>query len=227
MKGTTFRNDILKLVFNATPIANLADNAATSPITNLQVALHSAWPGVGGDQTTSEISYTGYARVAVARTTGGWTVTGNAVSPVAAITFGQCTAAAPANPACFFTVGTASSGTGKILRLGVIGSRLGPITGATSDTITIPGLTGVAVDDRITFLAVDGSSLPTGITEGTVYWVKTVSGDSVTISTTQGGATLDITASGDAIAYKVTPITITSSPAVTPQLTTATTIYEE
>ena len=135
MKSTTFRNDLLKLIFNATPIANLADNAATSPLTNLQVALHSAFPAVGGDQSTSEIAYTGYGRVAVARTTGGWTVTGNSVSPVAAIGFGACTAGTAT--ASFFSVGTAGSGTGKILRMGVIGSRLGPIAGATSDTITI------------------------------------------------------------------------------------------
>lgn len=76
-KGNTFENDFLKLVFNATAIANIADNAATSPLTNLYVSLHTADPGEAGDQTTSEITYTSYARVAVARTSGGWTVTAN------------------------------------------------------------------------------------------------------------------------------------------------------
>jgi hypothetical protein len=32
-KGNTFENDILKLIFNATAIANIADNAAASPLT--------------------------------------------------------------------------------------------------------------------------------------------------------------------------------------------------
>ena len=81
------------------------------------------------------------------------------------------------------------------------------------------------MNDRIAFLAVDGSALPTGISEGTVYFVLTVSGDAITISTTQGGSTLDITASGDALAYRVTPISISAG--VTPQLTTATAIIEE
>jgi hypothetical protein len=73
-KGSTFEQDILKLIFNATAIANIADNAATSPLTNLFVALHTADPLEAGDQTSSEATYTGYARVAVLRTSGGWTV---------------------------------------------------------------------------------------------------------------------------------------------------------
>src|SRR4051794_26930841 len=86
-KGDTFENDLLKLIFNATAIANIADNAAASPLTNLYVSLHTADPGEGGSQTTSECNYTGYARQAVARTTGGFTVTANSVSPVADVTF--------------------------------------------------------------------------------------------------------------------------------------------
>jgi hypothetical protein len=43
--GNTFENDIAKLIFNATAIANIADNAASSPLTSLYVALHTADPG--------------------------------------------------------------------------------------------------------------------------------------------------------------------------------------
>ncbi len=60
-KGNTYENDILKLTFNATAIANIADNAAASPLTNLQMSLHTADPGEAGDQTTNEIAYTSYA----------------------------------------------------------------------------------------------------------------------------------------------------------------------
>jgi hypothetical protein len=116
-KGNTFENDLVKLIFNATAIANIADNAATSPLTNLQVSLHTGDPGEAGDQTTSEIAYTGYARVAVARTTGGWTVTANSASPVANIDFGQMTAGA-GGTVTHFAVGTASSGAGKVLYKG-------------------------------------------------------------------------------------------------------------
>lgn len=90
-KGNTFENDLLKLIFNATAIANIADNAATSPLTNLYVSLHTADPGEAGDQTTNEAAYTSYARVAVARTSGGWTITDNSVSPNSDITFPEAT----------------------------------------------------------------------------------------------------------------------------------------
>lgn len=85
-------NDFLKLIYNATAWADLAQDDGTSPAANITVALHTADPGETGNQSTSEISYTGYSRVNVARTTGGWTVTNNSVSPVSAITFGQMTA---------------------------------------------------------------------------------------------------------------------------------------
>lgn len=117
-KGNTFENDLLKLIFNATAIANIADNAASSPLTNLYVSLHTADPGEAGSQTTSECAYTSYARVAVARTTGGWTVTNDSVSPAANIDFPAATGGS--ETATHWAVGTASSGAGKILYKGAI-----------------------------------------------------------------------------------------------------------
>lgn len=222
-KGTTASNDYLKMLYQAAAIANIADNAASAPLTNIYAALHSAWPGVGGDQSTSEVSYTGYGRVAVARSGSGWAVTGNSVSPVAQINFGQCTGGTAT--ASFWSTGVGASGATKMLHFGPIGTKLGPFTAiAAGDVITIPGLSGLAVDDRIAFFAGDPAGLPTGITEGTVYWVKTVSGNDITVSTTQGGAAVDITAAGDGLAWKITPIAISSG--VTPGLGTGSTIVD-
>jgi len=117
-KGNIFENDLLKLIFNATAIANIADNASASPLTNLYVSLHTADPGEAGDQTTSEATYTSYARVAVARTTGGWTVTNNSVSPVANIDFPAGTGGS--GTVTHFGVGTAVSGAGKLLYSGTV-----------------------------------------------------------------------------------------------------------
>lgn len=128
-KGNTFENDWLKLVFNATAIANMADNASSSPLTNLYVSLHTADPGEAGDQTTSEATYTSYARVAVARTSGGWTVTANSVSPVADINFPACTGGS--NTITHFGVGTASSSTGKLLYSGTVTPNISVSTGVT------------------------------------------------------------------------------------------------
>jgi hypothetical protein len=127
--GNTFENDLMKLITNATAIANIADNAASSPLTNLQVSLHTADPGEAGDQTTSEATYTGYARVAVARTSGGWTVSNNAATNAAAVTFGACTAGS--STVTYAVIGTASSGAGKILFSGALTASLAVTAGIT------------------------------------------------------------------------------------------------
>jgi hypothetical protein len=117
-KGNTFENDLLKLIFNATAIANLADNAASSPNTNLFVALHTADPGEAGDQTTNEIAYTSYGRATVARTTGGWTVTANSTSPVANIDFAAGTGGS--GTATHASIGLVVSGASKLLYSGTV-----------------------------------------------------------------------------------------------------------
>lgn len=139
-KGNTFENDLLKLIFNATAIADLAENDATSPLTDLYVSLHTADPGEAVDQTTSETAYTGYARVAVARSGAGWTVTGNSVSPAANVDFGECTAS-PGGAITHAAVGTASSGAGKLLYSGALTPNITMATGViprvkTTSTIT-------------------------------------------------------------------------------------------
>lgn len=128
-KGNTFENDLVKLIFNATAIANIADNAATGPLTNLYVSLHTSDPGEGGSQTTNETTYGSYARVAVARNSGGWTVSANAVSNTAAINFPECTSGTPT--ITHFAVGTDSSGAGKILYSGALTASLAVSTGIT------------------------------------------------------------------------------------------------
>jgi hypothetical protein len=131
-KGDTFESDILKLVFQAVAIANLADNAAASPLTNLFVALHTADPGETGTQSTSEATYTGYARVSVLRTSGGWTVSGTAptqVTNAGAVTFGACTAGS--NTITHVSIGVASSGATKLLYGGALGASLAVSAGIT------------------------------------------------------------------------------------------------
>ncbi len=118
-KGNTFESDLLALIFNGTAIANLADDAGTSPLTDLYVSLHTADPGEAGDQTTSEVAYTGYARIAVSRDDTGWTVSGNSVSPAANIDFAQAQAG-DTGTITHFAVGTDATLAGKVLYSGAI-----------------------------------------------------------------------------------------------------------
>lgn len=121
-KSTTFCNDLAALVFNATAIANLADNAASAPLTNLYLSLHTASPGIGGSQLTNETAFTNYVRIAVARTVGGWTVASGVSTNAALAQFAQCgvTGATITHVA----IGTAASGAGKVLYAGALNSPL-------------------------------------------------------------------------------------------------------
>ena len=117
-KGNTFENDLLKLIFQAVAIANIADNAAAAPLTNLYASLHTSDPGEAGDQATNEATYTSYTRIAVARTAGGFAVTANSVSPVANVDFPAGTGGS--GTVTHFGIGTAVSGAGKLLYSGTV-----------------------------------------------------------------------------------------------------------
>lgn len=72
-----YQNQILALIFNNTGISLIGDSTglpASATDGNLYVGLHTADPGASGSQTTNECAYTGYARVAIARTSSGWTI---------------------------------------------------------------------------------------------------------------------------------------------------------
>jgi hypothetical protein len=114
-KGNTTENDVLELIFKATTLSWNGN-------TNLYISLHTADPGEAGSQTTSEATYTSYARVAVARSGSGWTVSGNQASNAALIQFPQCTGGS--SVVTHVAIGTASSGAGQILYKGVLSSSL-------------------------------------------------------------------------------------------------------
>ena len=141
-KTNTFENELLLLVFNNTDIALIGDAAGlqnSAAAGSLYVSLHTADPAEAGAQNTSEISYTGYARVAVARS-GAWTVTGNSVSPAAAITFGAMTAGA-GGTVTHFGVGTDVSGAGKLLYKGTVTPNIVVSNGVTPQLTTATAIT--------------------------------------------------------------------------------------
>jgi hypothetical protein len=124
-KGNTFENDLLLLIFNNTNAADIGDATGlrgSSSAGSLYVCLHTADPGEAGNATTNECAYTSYARVAVARSGAGWTVTGNAVTNAALIQFPQCTGGS--ETATHFSITVASSSTSKILYKGALSASL-------------------------------------------------------------------------------------------------------
>lgn len=128
-KSSATRNNFLKLLFNGTAWANIADNAASSPATNFYVGLHTADPGAGGTQSTSECTYGGYARVASPRNSGEWTVTANVVSNTTEISFPI--AASGSETATYGSIGMLSTGAGIILYSGALSPSIVIAAGVT------------------------------------------------------------------------------------------------
>lgn len=120
-KSNTWENDLLLLLFNNTNTSNVGDATGLRGSTtagSLYMGLHTADPGEAGDQTTNEVAYTSYARAAIARSGSGFTVSGNAVSTAADTTFPAGTGGS--GTATHWSLGTASSGAGKLLYKGAI-----------------------------------------------------------------------------------------------------------
>ena len=85
MTVAKFETALLTLYFNNTDHANIGDAAGlqhSAAAGSFYLSLHTADPGETGDQTTSETTYGSYARQAVARSSAGFTVSGNAVQLV-------------------------------------------------------------------------------------------------------------------------------------------------
>ncbi len=218
-KTNSFETSILQHIFQNADIANIGDAAGlqnSAADGSLYISLHTADPGEAGAQNTNEVAYTNYARVAVSRTgSTGWTVSANIVSNTAVINFP--TSGVTGATALYWGIGTASSGAGVLLYSGPLSSS--PVgffvAEESNERITIKNHS-LALDDRIAFFQIGGLALPTGISEGTVYFVGTiVDADTITVSTTALNANpAAITVDGQGVAYKVLPFIITNG--VTP-----------
>lgn len=141
-KSNAWENALLLLVFNNTNAANIGDATGlrgSSTAGSLYVSLHTATPDEGGSQNTNEVSYGSYARVAVARSGAGWTVTGNSVSPAAAIDFPAATSGTAT--VTHFGVGTDSSGAGTLLYYGPVSPSISISTGVTPRLTTASAIT--------------------------------------------------------------------------------------
>ena len=138
----TSESAILSLIFNATTWANYAINASASPETNIICALHTADPGDTGTQSTSEATYSSYARVNVARTSGGWTISGTTptqAAPVAAINFPAGTGGS--GTVTFFSTGKSGGGATPILFSGTVTPNIVTGSGVTPSLSTATQIT--------------------------------------------------------------------------------------
>lgn len=134
--GNVFETELLEHIFNNADITLVGDAGGLLGSVadgDLFVSLHTADVGEAGDQTTNEIVYTGYARVAVPRDGTGWTVTNNQVVNALETAFPQCTGGGPVT-ASHFAIGTSTSGAGKVIVYGTVSDPAGGLIINTNTT---------------------------------------------------------------------------------------------
>lgn len=133
--GNTAEGDLLKLLFQNTNWALLGDATGLRGSTtagSFFISLHTATLSGTSTQTSSEAAYTSYARVAVARSSGGWTVTGSAPTTsenAAAVTFPAATGGTETET--YAMIGRDTSSTGESMFWGALSSSLAVSSGIT------------------------------------------------------------------------------------------------
>lgn len=128
-----FENGLLSLIFENANYANVGDATGLRGSTTagvFYISLHTASPGETGSQNTSETAYTNYARVSVARSTAGWTVTTGTADNDAAITFAQSGSSSTITD---FGIGSDSSAAGNLFLYGALGASLAVSSGVTPE----------------------------------------------------------------------------------------------
>ena len=139
----TLENEVLLLLLNNSNIANIGDATGLRGSTtagSFYLSLHTSSPGETGTQSSNETTYTSYARVAVARSSAGWTITGNSASPTANVDFPEATGGTAT--ITHVGLGTDASGTGKLVLYGSLSPSISVTTGViprvkTTSTITL------------------------------------------------------------------------------------------
>jgi hypothetical protein len=192
--------------------ANVGDAGGLRPSVgggSFYISLHTADPTVAGDQSTNEAAWAGYTRIGVARNSGEWdTTTPGQVSNVNAVAFPACTSGSETDT--YYGIGTDATGPGQLIYSGPVSTQFLGFTAEVTGDISVPG-SSFSVDDRVAFFPLWGDwPFPVGITEGTLYFVLTVSGDVITVSTTSGGSPATISSAGAGTCSVVFPFLISS-----------------
>jgi len=136
--STQAKKELLQLLLLNQGLPGVGDSTGLLPagtVGNVYVALHTASPGGTGDQTISEIAYTGYARQPIARSTVGITLNGTTGQASNALALVFPALVGGAQTVTDISVGTLVSGAGLLLFDATLPT---PQVLNTGDILTIP-----------------------------------------------------------------------------------------
>ena len=141
-KSLYLENAFLKLIFNKTAIPNIADSAASAPLSDLYLSLHTADPdSAANSQALNETAYPGYARIPLVRTSTGWTITASVVKPTSAVSFATSTAGTQGTAITHVGIGTAATGAGTLLFSGALSPTISMAEGVIPQILATSAIT--------------------------------------------------------------------------------------
>lgn len=130
-KATSVCNSILNLMYRAGAWANVADNAGSSPLTQVYLALHTGnLTAATGLQNENESAYTNYARKATSRSATDWAAaSGGSLSNATLQQFAQC--GVTGSTVTHVSTGVGSTGATASWHYGALNSSLAVANGIT------------------------------------------------------------------------------------------------
>jgi hypothetical protein len=158
-------------------------------------------------ETPAEPSGNGYVRVPIGSSQFGNAAASGLISNTAAITFAQATGSW--GDIIGFGIWDAVSSGNLLRKTYAVSGAWFTFTALTSDTFTAPS-SAFSNTNRVVLIALAGTIIPTGSTQGTLYYVISASSDTFQISLTSGGAAVNITANGGGRCARVIPTTVGS-----------------
>jgi hypothetical protein len=136
--GNVTEAALVALLFNNTAAPNIGNAGGLQPSSvagSFFLSLHTASPGGGGNQQTNEAAYPSYARVGVARSSGGWTCAANVATLAANAVFPAATGT-PSETETFAAIGTLTSGTGQIITFAALSPSITVNAAGQTPTLT-------------------------------------------------------------------------------------------
>lgn len=192
-------------------LGHLFGGTSYSALATLYIGFFSAAPTDSSAGT--ELSGSGYSRKAVTNNTTNFPAVTAGQPVVNGVDIECFTASADHSDAVAVGIFDAAT-SGNLLAWAWLGNDAGKVfNAATSDTFTCVGHS-FSDTNKVRVVAIPGTSLPTGISAGTTYFIRDSATDTFKLAATSGGSAIDITAAGSGLIALIAPKVIQSGDVV-------------
>lgn len=183
-------------------LEHLFGGTTFAPLATWYIGFFSAAPTDSSAGT--ELAGNGYARKAVTNNTTNFPLVTAGNPKLLAVDTECFTASADHSDAVAVGLFDAST-SGNLIAWAWLGNDSGKVfTATTADVFTCVGHS-FGDTNKVRVVAIPGTSLPTGISAGTTYFIRDSATDTFKLAATSGGAAIDITAAGSGLIALIQP----------------------